>query len=169
MRIIQAKIRRYGSLKDIAFEGHPLLVFIGPNGQGKSHIFEALYRFFTDFSPIGGSVTSPFSDILWYKRESYDPIEIEVTLDLNEPEVGRFIPLPKKLFHLVKEKLKENIRKILIKRSLSKEGSWKTLEIEWADIPLVTEDVLITPEKFLDALSPIPQFSDYKMLLGFCW
>jgi len=164
MRIVQAKIKRYGSLKDIDFEGQPLLVFIGPNGQGKSHIFEALYRFFTDFSPIGGSATTPFSDILWYKRESYDPIEIEVTLDLNESEVSRIIPLPKKLFHLVKEKLKEDIRKIVIKRSLSKEGSWKTLEIKWADIPLVTEDVLITPEKFLDALSPIPQFRDYKML-----
>lgn len=163
MRMIEAKIKRYGSLKDVGFEGKPLLVFVGPNGQGKSLIFEALYRFFTDFSSIGGKASPPISDILWYRRESDNPIEIEVVLDLDESEVSRFIPLSKTLFALIKEKFKEAVRKVSIRRSLSIDGSWKTLEIKWADIPLVTEDSLITPQDFFDVLSPVPQLRDYEM------
>jgi recombinational DNA repair ATPase RecF len=86
MLITQARIQRYGSLKDIAFEGHPLVVFVGPNGQGKSLIFEALYRFFSDFSAIGGS-SSGVSDTLWFRRETKLPIEFEIKLHLTETEV----------------------------------------------------------------------------------
>jgi len=163
VRIVQVKIKRYGSLEDVCFEGKPLLVFVGPNGQGKSLIFEALYRFFFDFNSIGGKATTPISDILWYRRETDSPIEVEVMLDLDEPEISQFIPIGKKLLAFIKERSKEKSRKLSIKRALSIDGSWKTVEIKWADIPLVTNDSLITPNDFLDSMSPLPRLNDYIM------
>ena len=83
MKIIQVRIQRYGSLKDITINGHRFIVFIGSNGQGKSLIFEALYRFFADFNSIGGGASPGISDIIWYKRETSSPIEFEMILELD--------------------------------------------------------------------------------------
>lgn len=163
MRIAHARIKNYGCLKDVTFEGQPLLVFIGPNGQGKSLIFEALYRFFAEFSPFGGSATNPVSDILWYWRETEDPIEFELTLELDETEIRQVLPFEDKLFSLIKGQVLGDIGKLILKRSLSIQGTWKTLEIKWGKIPLVVDDTLITAEKFTEALSPKEHFKAYKM------
>jgi len=162
MLIVQARIQRYGSLKDVTFEGHPLVVFIGPNGQGKSLIFEALYRFFNDFNAIGGS-SSGVSDALWFRREPGLPIEFEIKLSLTEDEIRQLIPFHERIIDFAKEKFKGGFRELVIKRSLIPSGTWETKEIKWADIPLVTDDAIIRPEKVLEALSPVPQLKDYKM------
>jgi AAA15 family ATPase/GTPase len=62
MYITHVAIKNYASLKNVEFEGQPFLVFIGPNGQGKSLIFEALYRFFSEFNPIGGGISISVND-----------------------------------------------------------------------------------------------------------
>ena len=163
MKIIQARIQRYGSLKDVTFQAQPFVVFIGPNGQGKSLIFEAFYRFFTDFNSIGGGASAGVSDILWYRRETSLPIEFEFVLELSEAEARQYIPLGDRLLGLIKDKYKENARRLTVKRSLSYPGTWKTEEIKLAEIPIVTKDVVATPEKILDAISPIEQLKDYRM------
>lgn len=163
VQIIKARIQRYGSLKDVTFQGKPLVVFIGPNGQGKSQIFEALHRFFTDFNSIAGSATGVVNDDLWYRRETFEPIEFEVVLELDETEIRQYIPFEDTFFNLVKEKFKDEVKKLTIKRALSTQGIWKTEEIKWAEIPIVTNDVIISAEKLLDAISPVPQLKNYMM------
>jgi len=163
MQIVEVRIQRYGSLEDITFQGRPLTVFIGPNGQGKSQIFEALHRFFNDFNSIAGSAIGAVNDDMWYRRETVEPIEFEITLELDEPEIRQFIPFNDPFFDLAKESFKEGIRKLKIKRSLSVNGVWKTDEIKWAEIPLVTNDAVITAEKLLDAVSPVPHLKSYRM------
>lgn len=163
MRIVQARIQRYGSLEDVTFQGRPLTVFIGPNGQGKSQLFESLYRFFTDFNSIGGSPSNPVNEDIWYRRETVDPIEFEVVLELEETEIRQYIPFGDAFFNLVKDKYKDDFKKLYIKRSLLSQGVWKTAEIKWAEIPIVTNDAVITTEKILDAISPAPQLKNYVL------
>jgi predicted ATPase len=161
MRIIQARIQRYGSLEDVTFQGKPLTVFIGPNGQGKSQVFESLNRFFTDFNSIGGNVVSPVNEDMWYRRETLEPIEFEIVLELEETEIRQYIPFEQTFTNLVKEKYKNDFRKLTIKRSLLSQGVWKTVEIRWAEISIVTNDVVITTEKILDSISPAQQLKNY--------
>ena len=163
MYITRVVIKNYASLKNVEFEGQPFLVLIGPNGQGKSLILEALYRFFNEFNPIGGGVSIGINDYLWYRRETSTPIEFEVVLKLNESEVEQLFPFEDKFIRIIKEKLKDEWTQLTIKRALFIQGTWKTVEISWAGIPLVTNDVIITPEKLFESLKSLAQFSDYKM------
>lgn len=163
MKIIKGRIQRYGSLKDVTFQAQPFVVFIGPNGQGKSLILESFHRFFTDFNPVGGGASAGVSDIIWYRRDTSMPIEFEFVLELNEEEVRQFIPLGDKLLNSIKDRFQENAPRLTIKRSLNYPGTWKTEEIKLAEIPIVTKDVVATSEKILDAISPIEQLKDYRM------
>ena len=94
----------------------PFVVFIGPNGQGKSLILESFHRFFTDFNPVGGGASAGVSDIIWYRRDTSMPIEFEFILELNEEEVCQFIPLGDKLLNSLKDRFQENASRLTIKR-----------------------------------------------------
>lgn len=136
----KATIRNYGSLKDISFDGTNFLVLIGPNSSGKSLIFEALTKFFNDFNPIGG--VSPVTGMLWFKRDTTRTIDFEITLELDEQEVKELIPLGHEIIKAVKTKFPDTFSQMRIKRSLSSNGAWKTNEIIWSQIELITNDAV---------------------------
>lgn len=154
MRIGHVRVQNYGCLKDTDFEAQPLTIFVGSNGQGKSLIVEALYRFFTDFSVVGGASSIPVTDILWEKRVTKSPIKIAVTIELEDNEVKELLPFDAKVLKFLKTTSKE-YNKISIKRSLEISGSWKTDEITWAELPLVTDDVLAKTEIIHRELLPL--------------
>jgi len=161
MKIRKAYIKNYGSLKDIFFEGADFLVFIGPNSSGKSLIFEALMRFFNEFNPIGG--TSTVNDLLWFKRDTSNPIEFEITIELSETDLKELVPFGEKIISAVKEKFPETFNILKIRRSLQSNGAWKTNEIKWSEMQLVIEDALVSAEKVQSFIQPLLSLSDYKM------
>ena len=147
MRIVEARIRNYGSLVDISFSGQPFMVFVGPNGQGKSLIFEALQRFFADFSSIGGAASTGLSDRLWFRRETKQPIQFEIELSLDDDEAHSLLPFGKEIFRLVAKN--SSATTVHLKRSLSPEGAWLTEELSWMNIPIVAKNAITTPNDFL--------------------
>jgi len=164
MQITSTRIQNYGSLKDTSFEGQPLVVFVGPNGQGKSLIFEALHRFFIDFNPVAGAASAGVTDTLWYRRETTQPISFELELELKDDEARTLLPFSDKVFQLLKETSKKSSTTTLsIKRSLTSQGVWNTEEISWMGIPLVTNNSITTSERFLASLVPEGYFKRYVM------
>lgn len=165
MKIVHATIQNFGSLRDSSFEGHPLNVFIGSNGQGKSLIVEALYRFFTDFSVVGGASSLPVSDILWQNRVTDSPIKFEITIELSEDEIRKVLPFDAEVLKYLKVNVPDNFSKISIKRSLEASGNWKTEEISWAGISLITNDTFVKQEVIQEVLSSLiaNEAKKYKM------
>lgn len=164
MQIANVRIQNYGSLKDTSFKGQPLVIFVGPNGQGKSLLFESLYRFFIDFNPVSGAASAGVTDSLWYRRETTQPISFILELELEDDESRALIPVSDRVFQLVKERSKEKSSTTLsIKRSLTSQGTWSTEELAWENIPLVTNNSITTPEKLLSFLVPEGYFKRYKM------
>jgi len=161
MKIKHITIRNYGSLKEVSFTVSDFLVLIGANSTGKSLIFEALAKFFSEFNTMGGS--SPVSDMLWFKRDTTRNIEFEVTLELAEKEIREIIPFGEFIINVIKEKYPESFNQIVIKRSLSPNGTWKTDEIKWSELDLVLNDTVVVTDKFQEFLQPILPLSDYKM------
>jgi len=164
MYIKNVRIQNFGSLKNISFTGQPFVVFVGQNGQGKSHIFEALHRFFIDFNPIGGAASAGVSDLLWYRRDTKNPISFEITIELKEEELKKLFLFNEEIFKRINENSKENNSTILaIKRSLSSDGAWKTEQLTWANIPLISNDSIVSPEKFISYILPDSFFKKFKM------
>jgi predicted ATPase len=164
MYLKNVKIQNFGSLKDISFSGQPLVVLVGQNGQGKSHIFEALHRFFIDFNPIGGSASAGVTDMLWYRRDTKNPISFEILIELKDDEIKKLFPFKEDIFKISNEESeKNNSSSLLIKRSLSSEGAWKTEQLTWGNIPLITNDSIISPEKFVSHILPNSFFKKFKV------
>jgi len=161
MKVRLVTIRNYGSLKDVSFAGTDFLILIGANSTGKSLIFEALAKFFSEFNPIGG--TSSVSDMLWFKRDTSKNIEFEMKLELTEEEIREVIPLGELLISAVKERFPDSFNIISVKRTLSSNGTWKTNEIKWSEVDLVINDTVATSDKLQNIFQPLLSLSDYKM------
>jgi len=155
VRINKVNIQNFGCLRDISFECHPLTIFIGSNGQGKSLIVEAIYRFFNDFNVVGGGSQLSIADSLWHKRDVQSPIIFNIDLTFTENEIKELLPFEDDFFKIIKIKAPESFNKIKVHRSLDISGNWKTIQLSWANIPLVSNDVFITPDEFKDQ---IPDF-----------
>lgn len=154
LKISSLFIDGYASLKDLRFEPSDFAVLIGANGQGKSLIFEALNRFFSDFNPVGGLAVG-VSDSLWFKRETEVAIRFEIKLTLRDDEVSLYLPLGKSLVDKLDINAVGDLHKLKVSRLLPSQGNWKTESIQWGNIPLVSNDVLISPDKVLPMLKTI--------------
>jgi energy-coupling factor transporter ATP-binding protein EcfA2 len=127
---------------------------VGRNGSGKTSILEALHRFFSDFSVIGGGVPSGLTDYYWYNRDTKEPIRISVELELTRDEFEKsFQPLPKIVRDTIKDQLGEKGFLLFISRQIvSPQIGWRTEYLNWGDIQLVKDDKLIELEEFLKIL-----------------
>ncbi|WXG43846.1 MAG: AAA family ATPase [Promethearchaeati archaeon SRVP18_Atabeyarchaeia-1] len=165
MYLKKVTIRNYGSLKDVSFDGAPFLIFIGPNGAGKSLIFEALHKFFSEFSLTGGH--SPAPDLLWYRRNKDLPIEFEVSIEASDVEIKELMHLDDKYAEILKQAPPEYGR-IEIKRVLFPSGVWLTKEVLWAGSALVKEDAVVT-DGILSILIPrlYPDIQSYYKMYSF--
>jgi putative ATP-dependent endonuclease of OLD family len=83
MRLVQARIRNFRSLKDVTVDFGVHTAFIGGNGAGKSSILKAVERFYATAKNLD------LDD--WYGRDTSQPVEIELTFgSLSDEEVQAF-------------------------------------------------------------------------------
>jgi hypothetical protein len=141
----------------------PFTVFVGPNGQGKSLLFEALHRFFIDFNPLTSPASAGVNDTLWYNREATQPIYFELEFKLSEEDMRQLLPFGDRIFQSINKSRQTDSQIVKIKRSLTPQGTWNTEEIAWANIPLVESNSIITPGDFLAPFLAEGYFSRYRM------
>jgi len=149
MKIKKATIEHYLSLKKVTLSFSDLTVFVGKNGSGKTSIMEALYRFFTDFSAIGGGLPSGLTEYFWFRRDLSRPIRISVELELTDEDFEKIFQQFSKTIQLaLKEQLGEKGLSLKISRLIVPQIGWKTEYLIFGEIQLVKEDKPITLEDF---------------------
>lgn len=149
MIINKIHIQNFGGLRDVLLDklGN-FVVLLGKNGSGKSFLFEALHRFFSEFDTIGGATAVGTDDNLWHGRITDEPIQFNLTLSFSEGEIRRIFTFPGKLLNNIKKACSgEAFRQVEIFRSLNFNGSWKTNYIKWADIEIIKDDQIVGTEK----------------------
>ena len=159
MKISKIQIKNFKSLKDVALNGlGNMVVLIGKNSSGKSNILEALYAFFNDFnliepSPVG-SVTG-LDNHLWYDIETENPIEITLWVEFGAKECEKIFPT--KALNMVRERFPKSYNQVTFcRRIIGVKTGWKTEYVKWADIPLVRDNKLVSPEEFCKSLTVPP-------------
>lgn len=161
MRIQRIQIKNFGSLRDLPLDNLGYFtVLLGKNGAGKSFLFEALHCFFSEFNAIGGATTVGVDDNLWYGRIADEPIQLNLTFQLNETEIGKNFAFPKKTLNDIKNSCNEEaFHQVEISRSLTFKGNWKTNFIKWADIEIIKDDQMVGTEKLAE-LQKMPETLD---------
>lgn len=148
MKISKVKVENYGCLREVELELGDLTIIIGRNGSGKSFFLEALNKFFSEFSPIGGGVPPDLNDYLWFNRDTSNPIKFTFMLSLSEGEISDVFPLPQNILQIVKKKGDQEYCKLEICRIIDIRDGWRTERIKWAGLYLIRDDKIITPEEF---------------------
>jgi energy-coupling factor transporter ATP-binding protein EcfA2 len=151
MRIKSIHIKNYKSLRDVKLEGlENLVVLIGRNSSGKTNLLELLNRFFAEIDITGS--TPGIDQYSWFDGNMEIPIEITLTLVLDEEECNRIFP--PEILKLVKEKFPEKSNELTICREIIKPPTgWRDKSIKWAEIPLIDDGKLISLQQFATALS----------------
>jgi hypothetical protein len=167
MKLRKITISNYLCLKDVTLSFGDLTILVGKNGSGKTSILEALYRFFNDFSAIGGGVPSGLADYYWFDRDTREPIKISVELELTEDEFEKFFrPLPKTVLDAIKNQLGEKGLLLSISREIvSPQIGWKTEYLKWGDVELIKEDKPIGLDEFSKILIPEKVTQDFALYL----
>lgn len=90
MEILNLHIKNFKSLKDIKIERlENLNIFIGKNNSGKSNILKAIELFFDELwylSENGSPSIKGINRNLWFNMDTTNPIELYLTIKLNESE-----------------------------------------------------------------------------------
>jgi AAA15 family ATPase/GTPase len=93
MRIRQFKINNYRSLREVSLDNiGDLTILIGPNSSGKSNLLEAFSLFFSEIDPAVERNIGSIDEYVWFDRDSGNPVQFEVTLELPKEEVKDFLP-----------------------------------------------------------------------------
>lgn len=155
MKIIDAKIKNFRSLSNVSFEqlGN-FIVLIGENSSGKTNIIEILNLFFSDFSVIGGDTSPALKEaVAWYGKRPRRPIEVVLTIQLDEEECERLFEIDE-LLKIMKEKYPEDYKKIVICRQVVKPGVlWMTKYLKLGGLDLVKDDKLLSLNQINKALA----------------
>jgi predicted ATP-dependent endonuclease of OLD family len=167
MKLRKVTINNYLCLKSITLSFGDLTILVGKNGSGKTSILEALYRFFNDFSAIGGGVPSGLTDYYWFDRDTREPIRISVELELTEDEFEKFFqPFPKTVRDIIKNQLGEKSLLLFISREIvSPQVGWRTEYLKWGDVDLIKEDKPIGLDEFSKILIPEKATQDFVLYL----
>lgn len=153
MNIQEFTIKHYKSLYEVKAEPTNFTVFIGKNGSGKTTILEALHLFFNDFNLIGGATSPILTDIsAWYDKRPTHPIEFILKIKLDEEECRDIFP--EKILELIKKRYKERYHELTFHRQIPKPGEpWTTKHVKVADLFLVKDDSLLSPEEITESLT----------------
>ena len=157
MQIMEAKIQNYKSLKDVEInEFGNLMVLIGRNSSGKSNFLEALSLFFSEFDPAPQRDVGEVPDLLWYNRETENPIKISVTLKLDRIEYDQIFPGDlSDILGIAFENGKLTICREINFR-LPNTATWRTSYVALDDVPII-EDGKLVSKLLLDEPVPVEE------------
>ncbi len=119
-----------------------LTIFVGPNGSGKTNLLELLFSFFKDFELAGGNAIG-FNEYSWWKRETRNPIEINLMVELERNEIEM---LPKEFTEKL-ETLSKNFNILEIHRQVKATNVWITKQLRLGGLDLVKEDKQVSVEE----------------------
>jgi len=151
MKIEAVHIKNYKSLRDVSLkELGNLVILIGRNSSGKSNFLEILNRFFAEIDLTG--IHTGIDVYSWFDGNVEEPIEISVTLKLDEKECNEIFP--SEILKLVKENFGEKYQEVSACRQIVKAPTgWQTKSIKWADISLLENGEYISIEELAKSLS----------------
>lgn len=164
MRIKSVRIKNFRSLRNLVMDDiGDLTILIGPNSSGKSNIVEALFLFFNELDAAPQRNIGPVNDYLWFDRDSDNDIELTVTIELTDEELGEIVTedLTKKY------ELGEMGKKLTITREITGTPGaaiWKTKLVTLNDSLLMEEvdtsmpaEALVPPEMSTAILQNVHQ------------
>jgi len=159
MKISKIQIKNFKSLQDVALNDlGNMVVLIGKNSSGKSNMLEALYKFFNDFNLIEPSPVGPvtgFDNHLWYDIKTKNPIEITLWVKFDAKECEEIFPT--EALNMVRKRFPESYNQVsFCRRVVNVKTGWKTEYVKWADIPLVRDNKLVSPEELCKSLTVPP-------------
>ena len=153
MKIKHLHICNFTSLIDVTIRDLPdLVVFIGKNSSGKSNILDTLALLFQEFS----ATTNKTLTIQEHLVANHDvhinpPPTIAVTLTLTDDEwyeLAPISPLPSTPLDVIEVYIE---MRLTFERDMM---SWKSYEIHFGDLRLVSEGVLNTPANITSITEP---------------
>jgi len=165
MKINKVAIRRFKSIREVLLPGHAtgqtldnLTILIGRNSSGKSNLLEAIDNLFREFDPAFERSIGPLNQELWHGREVTDPIEWDVTFQLEPRELNMllgndFLPL----FENVPDRAQVSL--LRRKMAIQQDMRWQTTELKIGAIQLARDAQAIPPEEIYLALgsqTPVP-------------
>src|SRR5687768_7319906 len=89
MKLKRFRFERVGPFRDVTMNIGDYTVVVGRNGSGKTFMFEALDRFFSEFDVTSGPSTWMNTDYCWHRRDTSKPLAIEVSLALSHSDVDK--------------------------------------------------------------------------------
>lgn len=127
-----------------------LNIFTGKNNSGKSNPLESIGLFFSEFSLTGGT-TPGLDKYFWLNRDVRNPIEYIVSLELFDDECSQV--LPDEMLKAVKAQFEDSYNQVNIHRAvINVQGTWRTMYLKWAEIPLVLDDRPLNSDEVSTAL-----------------
>jgi predicted ATPase len=178
MRVSKIQIKNFKNLKNVVLSDlGNIVVLIGKNSSGKSNLLDALYLFFNQFNLIEPSpLGSPFAGVdnyLWHNLETKNPIEIIIEFEFDANECDEIFP--KDALGIIKNRFPESYCRVTFCRELvDAKAGWRTEYLKWADIVIVRNNKLVTPNDFCQsfaamtteakATSSIPESEGAKMI-----
>jgi len=144
MNLSEFTIKNYKSLREVKVDLRGYTAFIGKNGSGKTSMLEALYLFFKDFSPVGGTPSPILQQAdSWHSRNL--PLEFIARIVLDDGECRDI--LPEDILDKIIAKYAGQHRELTIHRRIRASGSpWETLSINIAKVTLVKDDAAVSLE-----------------------
>lgn len=136
MLVKSLHLTNFGPFESLRLEGlDELVVLVGANGSGKSFILDALYKVLQEFELTGGASSWAGNLDYWHKRDSKNPIGIELEIKLSERE----------RMGLARERSVDDILAstihVVLSRSLKFSENWITERLEVFGEALIEKDV----------------------------
>jgi ABC-type branched-subunit amino acid transport system ATPase component len=158
MKVLKARIRNFRSLRDVYIDqiGN-MTILLGKNSSGKSNLLEALALFFNEFNlieagPAAGSA-SGLDHYLWFDGDTSKPVEITLTIELDDEECEELFPA--EALDVIKQRYPETYNQLTISRRIVDLKTGRRTEyVKWAEVPLVKDNRLVSPDDFAKSITP---------------
>jgi len=144
MNLDEFTIKNYKSLSKVKIVFGSYTALIGKNGSGKTSILEALYLFFKDFSGTGGESSPILKEANSWQNKNL-PLEFAARIVLNREEAKDIFP--DRVFRKLFKGYTDASKVLTIRRRIPKPGApWETEHIKIANINLVKDNAMVSPE-----------------------
>ena len=165
MKLRRLDIRNLGSIKSLSLQDLPdLVVLVGKNGAGKTYLLTAVRLLFEEFAVAGGSSAVMSDDYVWHRRATNQPIVIQATLELDEPQFRVLAEHCSLTTDDIQPDLNQPPHILQISRELHFGEGWRTSLLQLGSKVIVADDEIVPDQRVVEPPSP-PDISPWKLYL----